>query len=138
MTAIIWPSVALAALTFLMWGVMFARRVPFLSAGRIPIQDMAVRNARPLEPARVAAPNDNLLNLFEMPTLFHVLCLAFAVTGLASGGIVIAAWAYVGLRAAHSVIHVTYNRVMHRFVAYFASTLLLIGLWIAFAVRLAG
>ncbi len=38
-----------------------------------------------------------------------------------------------GLRALHSLIHVTYNRVMHRFLVYVSSTVLLFGMWIAFA-----
>jgi hypothetical protein len=48
-----------------------------------------------------------------------------------------AAWAYVALRALHSLIHVTYNRVTHRFLVYVASTLLLFGMWIAFIARIA-
>jgi hypothetical protein len=38
---------------------------------------------------------------------------------------------YVGLRALHSLIHVSYNRVVHRFLVYVASTLLLFAMWIA-------
>ena len=132
--AILWPSVALAALTFIVWATMFARRIPYLKGA--DLQTMAVRDARPDAPAHVAAPNDNLLNLFELPVLFHVLCLALAVTGLGGGAMLTAAWAYVGLRTAHSLIHCTYNRVMHRFVAYFLSTLVLAGMWIGFALKL--
>ena len=45
---------------------------------------------------------------------------------------------YAELRALHSLIHVTCNRVVHRFAAYAASTLLLFGMWGAFALDLAG
>lgn len=135
-TAILWPMVALAALTFVVWGVMFARRIPYIAKNRIPAAAMAVRGARPAEPARVAAPNDNLLNLFELPVLFHAVCLAMAVTGTATGGLIAAAWVYVALRAVHSAIHVSYNDVMHRFAAYLVSTLVLFGMWIGFAVNL--
>ena len=38
-------------------------------------------------------------------------------------------WAYVGLRYVHSLVHCTYNRVMHRFIAYAASCLVLMLLW---------
>ena len=47
-----------------------------------------------------------------------------------------AAWAYFGLRVVHSLIHVTYNRVVHRFLVYVASTLLLFGMWAAFVARI--
>jgi hypothetical protein len=44
----------------------------------------------------------------------------------------------VVLRAMHSVIHVTYNNVYHRLVVFGASTLLLLGMWVYFYVRLYG
>jgi hypothetical protein len=65
-----------------------------------------------------------------------VLCIALAANGGSTPGFVAAAWAYVGLRALHSLIHVTYNRVVHRFLVYVASTLLLFGMWIAFFLRI--
>jgi len=34
------------------------------------------------------------------------------------------AWIFVTLRGIHSLVHCTYNRVMHRFVAYLASSLI--------------
>ena len=37
------------------------------------------------------------------------------------------AWLYVALRYAHSAIHCTYNRVMHRFAVFIASMLVLFG-----------
>lgn len=64
--------------------------------------------------------------------LFYVLCIAIAATGGSTPALVAAAWAYVALRALHSLIHVTYNRVVHRFLVYVTSTLLLFGMWIAF------
>ena len=81
---------------------------------------------------------DNFRNLFEVPVLFYVLCIALALNGGSTPGFVAAAWAYVGLRALHSLIHVTYNRVVHRFLVYVASTLLLFGMWIAFFARITG
>ena len=39
------------------------------------------------------------------------------------------AWTYVGLRALHSLIQCTYNRVMHRFIVYALSSLTLLALW---------
>jgi hypothetical protein len=42
------------------------------------------------------------------------------------------AWIYVGLRAVHSVIHLTYNNVLHRLTAYALSNLALAVLWALF------
>jgi hypothetical protein len=68
-----------------------------------------------------------------VPVLFYTLCTFVAVTGLTSAAMLLAAWIYVALRVAHSLIHVTYNRVMHRFYVYAASTVLLFGMWAVFA-----
>jgi hypothetical protein len=64
-------------------------------------------------------------------------CAALARNGGSTAAFVTAAWGYAGLRALHSLIHVTYNRVVHRFLVYVASTLLLFGMWIAFFARIA-
>lgn len=132
--AILWPPVALAALTFLVWVLLYARRIPFLRGA--DLQTMAVRDGRPVTPAFVSAPSDNLQNLFEMPVLFYVVCLALTVTERATPALVAAAWAYVALRVLHSLIHCTYNTVLHRFLAYALSTLVLAGMWTAFALSL--
>jgi hypothetical protein len=46
------------------------------------------------------------------------------------------AWGYVLLRAVHSLVHTTYNRVMHRFLAYSVSTLFVFAMWALFVVDL--
>jgi hypothetical protein len=43
---------------------------------------------------------------------------------------------WIPCAALHSLIHVTYNRVTHRFLVYVTSTLLLFGMWIAFFPRI--
>ena len=79
---------------------------------------------------------DSEVNLFEVPVLFYVLCIAIAITGGSTPGFVAAAWTYVGLRALHSLIHVTYNHVIHRFLVYVSSTVLLFGMWAVFVTRI--
>ena len=80
--------------------------------------------------------SDNYKNLFEMPVLFYVLCLALYVTESANEFYLAAAWVYVALRVVHSFIHLTYNNVLQRFAAFAASALLLVGMWSCFALTL--
>ena len=81
---------------------------------------------------------DNFRNLFEVPVLFYVAAtLAFA-TQATTITLVVLAWVYVALRATHSIIHCTYNRVSHRFVIYAASTLVLFSIWGVLGVTLLG
>jgi len=43
------------------------------------------------------------------------------------------AMACVLLRMVHSFVHITYNKVMHRFMAYALSSFALIGMWLVIA-----
>jgi hypothetical protein len=135
MTDPIWtPCVALVGLTALVWAKMYADRLGEMHVRGIDPQALARSRDLAGRLEKLAAA-DNFRNLFEVPVLFYVLCIALALNGGSSPGFVRAAWAYVGLRALHSFIHVTYNRVVHRFLVYVASTLLLFGMWIAFCLR---
>ena len=111
--------------------------VPLLGemrARRIDAQELATVRAAAGRLERPEAA-DNIRNLFEVPVLFYLLCIALVLNGGSTPGFVTAAWAYVALRSLHSLIHVTYNRVMHRFLVYVASTLLLFAMWGAFLAR---
>ena len=132
----IWlPCGAMVLLTALVWLKLYADRLGEMRRRHIDPQALStVRAAAGLLEKTQAA--DNFRNLFEVPVLFYVLCIAIAVNGGSTPGFVAAAWVFVGLRALHSLIHVSYNRVLHRFLAYAVSTLLLFGLWIAFLAEL--
>ena len=78
-----------------------------------------------LTPAAVSNPSDNLKNLFELPVLFYALALLLFVTNRVDATYVAAAWAFVVFRAAHSLVHCTFNRVMVRFSCYLAASLAL-------------
>jgi hypothetical protein len=138
MTDPIWlPCATLVGVTALVWFKLYADRLSEMRAKRIDPQVFANVRAASDRLERTQAA-DNFRNLFEVPVLFYVLCVAIALNGGSTPGLLAAAWAYVGLRALHSLIHVTYNRVVHRFLVYVASTLLLFGMWIAFLARVAG
>ena len=79
--------------------------------------------------------SDNFRNLFEVPVLFYALCAVLASAQHVSPFFVIGAWLYVALRCIHSAIHLTYNRVTHRFAVYVLSTAVLFVLWGVFGVQ---
>ena len=68
--------------------------------------------------------------------LFYALCLTLYATHLGGPFLLGGCWLFVALRAVHSAIQCTYNKVMHRFSVYFASTVLLFALWAWLAVEL--
>lgn len=88
-------------------------------------------------PPYVRIPNRNYMNLLELPILFYVVCLLLHVTGGGSPTTVAMAWAYVAFRVLHSVIHLSYNKVLHRLTAFSCSNAALIVLWVLAGVHVA-
>ncbi len=85
---------------------------------------------------RTNAASDHLLNMFETPVLFYVLCLAFFITNSVTSFTLTLAWLYIALRFVHAFIHLTYNHVMHRFSIYLLSVLCLLTLIGQFAISI--
>ncbi|WP_370678776.1 MAPEG family protein [Comamonas sp. GB3 AK4-5] len=123
--AILWPVFALAFWTLCMLLLVALRR----ARSGIHPREYALGDSPKAEQA-VTLANRNYMNLLELPVLFYVACLMAYVSGTASGVLLALAWAYVLLRVLHSLVHVSYNKVVHRFVVFVASNLVLTLLWI--------
>jgi hypothetical protein len=133
---ILYPMVALAALTFCVLLLIPIARFRAAGRGQVTARDFRYGESANV-PGEVTLPNRNMMNLLELPMLFYVACLAFYVTGTVDTRAVYLAWAYVALRALHSLIHLTYNNVFHRLIAYAASNFALIALWVRWALAIA-
>lgn len=90
----------------------------------------------PLWSPRTEAAGDQVQNLFETPVLFYGLCLALFVTSSVTGYIMGLAWGYVGFRLVHAFIHLSYNHVMQRFLAFLLSILCLLLMMISLALAI--
>lgn len=132
---IFWPVIAQVALVVVIWWRMYVTRVREMRSRRIRPQALAT--SRHMSVLQDVTAADNFRNLFEIPVLFFAVCLALAVTDTVTPVQIALAWTFVALRAVHSLIHVTYNRVVHRFAAYVASSLCVFAMWALFAVSLA-
>lgn len=126
--AILSPMAAQVGLTFLVLMQVPIRRFRASFAGKVGPDDFKLGESDRVPPD-VAIPNRNLMNLLEMPILFYVACVTLYVTKAADPMALKLAWTYVGLRAAHSVIHLTYNKVVHRLIAFAASNVVLAVIW---------
>ncbi len=133
--AILWPVIAQVALTAAVWVALYVARLGEMRRRRIDPQQVATSRLAAGVLDDVAAA-DNFRNLFEAPVLFYALVPLLLLTNAVSGAELALAWAFVALRALHSVIHIGYNRVVHRFSAYAASTLCLFAMWLLFAAGL--
>ncbi len=132
--AILYPVFALA-----LWTCVVLLQIPvarFRSAARRETHAGDYRYGESAAvPPQVCLPNRNYMNLLEIPVLFYVVCLLVYVTGSASPAMLALAWAYVLMRVVHSLIHLSYNDVIHRLAAFTLSNLLLIALWVLAAMQ---
>ena len=79
---------------------------------------------------------DNFRNLFETPVLFYALVACAVAAAYVPPWLLLGAWLYFALRAVHTIIHCTYNNVMHRLFVFALGFVLLVGLWIGFVLTL--
>ena len=125
------PITAMVLLTIVIWILMYYRRITEIRTSRINPQRLATSSTS-VDVLKNVSASDNLKNLLEMPVLFYMICIIVEINGLTSNLFLTLAWCYVVLRYIHSIIHVTYNRVMHRFYIYISSCLVLFSIWLLF------
>lgn len=135
---ILWPTFALVALIFAVWFVMYVQRFAVMKRTPPTAADFATGDAakRYFQPAEMAA--NNFANLFEMPVLFFALVPLLLITHQAGHVQVALAWAFVALRALHSLVQIVVRKVSLRFLAYLLSCVVLSAMWIGLAVDLCG
>ena len=128
---------ALVLLTFVVGALLLFTRVEEMRRKRIHPQaaSTSAKMAARLENIQAA---DNFRNLFEVPVLFYALVAVALATHQTPPWLVTCAWAFVVLRVVHSLIHCTYNKVVHRLSAFLCSFGLLVAMWISFFLSLPG
>jgi hypothetical protein len=129
------PMTALIGWTLLVLLLIPFRRLRAGFAGELSPEDFRFGESARV-PGQVSIPNRAWMNLLEAPVLFYALCLVSVVAQAVDGLAVTLAWIYVALRMVHSLIHLTYNHVVHRLVAFAASNLVLTLMWIRLTLAL--
>lgn len=129
--AILGAVATLALWSMIMWVWMYATRIPAMSRAKIDAKNLVGTTGRGLDevlPPEVQWKAHNYNHLMEQPTVFYAVALALAVGGMGGGLNTQLAWAYVALRIVHSLIQVTVNRVMWRFMVFALASLALLAL----------
>tara|TARA_R110000868_G_scaffold99461_1_gene273679 strand:- start:702 stop:1118 length:417 start_codon:yes stop_codon:yes gene_type:complete len=133
-SALLIPVFVQIALTFALVFTMGALRYGAIASGKVKPADIAL--GQPGWPVKVQQISNAYENQLASPVLFYA-GIAFAlIAGSTSVLLVVLAWAYVGLRLLHALIHVTSNHLRSRFMAFAASLLVLLGYWVVFALEL--
>lgn len=128
--SILAPVMTLVLWSLVIWLWMYATRLPAMSRAKVKL-DPTIPPGQLLIglPPPVRWKADNYNHLMEQPTIFYATALSLAVAGGGEDALNIAlAWAYVGLRVAHSLVQTTVNVIAVRFGLFVLATLALMGL----------
>ena len=129
------PMGALALLTFVVLTLIPFRRFRAVSTGSVGPGDFRYGES-PRVPGAVSIPNRNYMNLLEMPILFYVICVMAYISHRVDERFLALAWTYVGLRVLHSLVHLTYNNILHRLTLFALSNFVVVTMWVAFFARI--
>ena len=128
------PVFVLVGLAFALLVGMAAARTKSLKSGETRLKDIALRE--PNWSVRATQIGNCFSNQFEVPVLFYVLIALALPLRHADLFIVLMSWVFVVTRFAHAGIFVTSNNVRQRGLIWFAGVLVLLAMWIYFALSI--
>jgi len=131
------PVLALILWTFVMWAVMYARRIPAMNAITKNTQRFIDEpELKDQIPAKVRWAADNYNHLHEQPVVFYALMFYLHLEELTPSWILYLAWAYVIIRVVHSLVQITSNKVIARFSLFVLGSICLLVMAIYAATQL--
>jgi hypothetical protein len=128
------PVFALVGLTFALLLWMVGARRNALVGGETKIRDIAL--GQPNWPNRATQIGNCYKNQFELPLLFYILIALAMPLRHADLFIVLMSWVFVVARFVHAGIFVTSNDLGQRSTAWLAGVLVLLVMWIYFALKI--
>lgn len=132
--AVVLPLLVQVALTFALLLRTGYLRVRALRRGETRVAEVALGQLA--WPARVQQVGNCYNNQFQLPVLFYVLTGLALALRQADLLFVVLAWLFVATRLVHAWIFTTTNNITHRFYAFVAGVLVLLAMWLIFAVRI--
>jgi hypothetical protein len=128
------PVFALVGLAFFLLLWMGSARTRALKARETSLKDIALRE--PNWPTKATQIGNCFSNQFELPMLFYVLIALALPLRHADLFIVLMSWVFVVTRFIHAGIFTTSNNVQQRGMVWFAGALVLLAMWIYFALKM--
>ena len=125
--------VEVALIFALMFGT-FSVRTAAVKRREVKISQVALgQNAWPAKATQVA---NSYGSQFELPVLFFVLIALALPLRQADLVIVLLSWVFVVLRILHAGVHTTSNHMGRRFGIFAAGALVLLAMWVYFALKM--
>ncbi len=134
-SAIIYPAVALVVWTMLVALLLVGIRFRLVATRQInPAYFKIYRGGK--APEYHTRLEQHYTNLFEFPILFYALVAVLLASNMVTESFVMLSWVYVGLRFIHTIIHTTYNHVIHRLIVFASSCFVVVYMWIKLALSI--
>jgi len=131
--AILLPLFVQVGLTFVLMFWMASLRTTSIRRGEVKMRNIAL--GQPAWNENTTKVGNSFHSQLELPVLFHVLVVLAIIARKADLLFVAMSWIFVASRIVHVVIHTGSNYVPHRFYAYALGAIVLLIMWIIFAVR---
>ncbi|MDF2998872.1 MAG: hypothetical protein K0R27_4509 [Xanthobacteraceae bacterium] len=131
--AVLLPVFVQVALTFALLFWLGPARFRAVRSGTVGEEATLDDGAWPRE-ARQAG--NAFRNQFELPVLFYAITAFALITRKADLLFVVLAWVFVLSRIVHALIHVTSNEIRLRFPAYLVGAIVLLVMWVLFALAI--
>lgn len=132
--AVLLPVFVQIALTFALLFWTGRSRFAAVRAGTVRPNEVALgQHAWPEKPTQIANCYNNQ---FQLPVLFYLLVAFAMITNSAGLLFVLLSWVFVLSRLWHAYIHTTSNNLLWRFRAFLVGLVVLIVMWVAFALRI--
>ena len=126
---IIYPMFALVVLTFVIGFSTGISRLISAKKGLVDRRYFKLFSGY-TPPDNIVKLGRNFSNLLEVPILFYAVGIILLALGINNQLMLGFAWAFVALRIIHSIIHVTYNNPIHRFLAFLLSSSIVLIMWV--------
>jgi hypothetical protein len=131
--AVLLPVFVQVALTFVLLIWLAQARTRALAKGDVKAHDIAL--GQKAWPEATLKLGNAFQNQLELPVLFYVLVILAIIAHKADLLFVILSWVFVAARLAHVFIHTGSNVVKVRGPLYGVGMVILIAMWLIFAVR---
>ncbi len=130
----LYPMFALVLITYLILGVNLYWRVQSVRKKQTSIKYFKLLEGGDA-PEHVRAGTRHFTNLFELPVLFYAAGITTMVLQLETPFMQGLAWTFVVARAAHAVIHMGHNNVLHRMIAFWLGAMVVLAMWVTLVLQ---
>lgn len=131
---LVFPMFSVVVLTFFVALATAIKRIKGANSGEIDPRYFSLMSNYEI-PSSTAKLGKNLDNLFQVPTLFYAACCTSIALNTSGQVMIICSWLFVVFRVFHSVIHITYNNPLHRFMAFLLSFVSVMVLWASIVIN---